>query len=354
MGRRRTHGIPGGGQETAQTLNAILVEMDGFETNEQVIVIGATNRPDVLDPALRRPGRFDREVMVHLPDIKEREAILKVHAKKIKLAPAVDMSTSRAARRGSAGPTWRRSSTRPPSAPPSSASSPSSRTTSRSARDKVRWGRAKRSRAMDEHDRRITAYHEAGHVLIVDPPGARRRAAAQGQHHPARHDAGRHDVPAGEGPVHRARRKCLGEIKVAFAGRIAEEMFFGDISAGASNDIRQATYLARRMVCDWGMSERLGPIRYAPHEESTPWGGETWAPRNTATPPPTRSTRKSSSSSTAPTTRPRTSWTGTATAIQQVAEALLKCEVMSADEVRHEIADIPLTKPDAAGTTPAA
>ena len=248
--------------------------MDGFETNEQVIVIGATNRPDVLDPALRRPGRFDREVMVHLPDIKEREAILKVHAKKIKLAAAADMSTVARGTPGFSGADLAAVINEAAIHATLLGKTAVEQDDLEECRDKVRWGRSKRSRAMDEADRRLSAYHEAGHVLMsillepdveplhkvsIIPRGAMLGATM------FLPEKDRYTV---------ARRECVGQLKVAFAGRVAEELFCRDITSGASNDIRQATILARHMVCDWGMSDRLGPIRYAPNEETSPWGGE--------------------------------------------------------------------------------
>ncbi len=217
VGRRRTHEIPGGGQETSQTLNAILVEMDGFETNEQVIVVGATNRPDVLDPALRRPGRFDREVMVHLPDIKEREAILKVHAKKIKLAAAVDMSTVARGTPGFSGADLAAVINEAAIHATLLGKTAVEQDDLEECRDKVRWGRSKRSRAMDEADRRLSAYHEAGHVLmslLLEPnvePLHKVSIIPRGAM------LGRHDVPAREGPVHRGparmRRATEGGVR---------------------------------------------------------------------------------------------------------------------------------------------
>jgi len=342
VGRRRTHEIPGGGQETSQTLNAILVEMDGFETNEQVIVVGATNRPDVLDPALRRPGRFDREVVIHLPDINEREAILKVHAKKIKLAPAVEMGVIARGTPGFSGADLAAVINEAAIRATLLGKTAVEQVDLEEARDKTRWGRARRSRAMDEHDRRLSAYHEGGHVLAslllqpdVEPlhkvsiiPRGAMLGATMFLPEKDKYTVG--------------RRQCLGQIKVAFAGRIAEELFFGDITSGASNDIRQATQLARRMVCDWGMSDRLGPIRYGANEETTLWGAEYLGPKEHSDETAHEIDEEVERIIHVSYEEAKGLLESNREALQRIAEALLKREVMSADEVRREIADIPL------------
>ncbi|NIA21127.1 MAG: ATP-dependent zinc metalloprotease FtsH [Anaerolineaceae bacterium] len=262
VGRRRGMGFTGAHDEREQTLNAILVEMDGFETSDQVVVIAATNRPDVLDEAIRRPGRFDREVAISLPDIKEREAILRVHSRAVTMAPAVDLKLIARGTPGFSGADLAALINEAALAATMTEKDAVELTDLEEARDKVRWGRAKRSRVMDEMDKRVLAYHEAGHALLtvllqpdveplhkvtIVPRGAAMGATMF--------------LPQKDRYVIR-RRECLGNIMVSFGGRISEELVFEDISSGASDDIKQATGLARRMVKEWGMSSAVGPVRY--------------------------------------------------------------------------------------------
>jgi len=349
VGRRRTHEIPGGGQETSQTLNAILVEMDGFETNEQVIVIGATNRPDVLDPALRRPGRFDREVVISLPDYKEREAILGVHAKKIKLAQKVDMSLVARGTPGFSGADLAAIINEAAIRATLLNKTAVEQADLEESRDKVRWGRSKRSRAMDEHDRRLSAYHEAGHTLVsilLEPdvePLHKVSIIPRGVSLGATMflpEKDRYTI---------SRRQCLGQIKVAFAGRVSEELFFGDITTGASDDIRQATSIVRHMVTDWGMSESIGPIRYSPSEETAPWGGDFLSPKEHSDATSREIDQEMHRIIDDAYAATRSLLQSNHEALQRIAEALLKKEVMSADEVRREIEGLPIVKPPAAG-----
>ena len=245
--------------------------MDGFDTNEQVILVAATNRPDILDPALRRPGRFDREVVLSLPDMKEREAILKVHAKKVKLAEGVDLMRVARGTPGFSGADLAAVINEGALAATMLDKDAVELADLEEARDKVRWGRAKRSRAMDEADRRISAHHEAGHALVslllqpdVEPlhkVSIIPRGMALGS---------TMFLPKKDRQLI-VRKECLGNVKVSLAGRLAEEIFCGDISSGAANDIQQATELVRRMVMDWGMSDRIGPIRYSGAENGPDW-----------------------------------------------------------------------------------
>ena len=266
VGRRRGANFGGGGHdEREQTLNAILVEMDGFDTNSQVIVCAATNRADVLDPALIRPGRFDRQVFVSLPDVQGRYEILKVHSRKIKLGPTVDI---RRIARGT--PMFSGAEL---AALVNEAALIATMVNKEfveqedleEARDKTRWGRAKKSRVVDERDRRITAYHEAGHALIqalekdADPlhkVSIIPRGPAGGA---------TFSLPERDRMVY-SRRFLLATMRVMFGGRIAEEVFCDDISSGASSDIKQATELARRMIREWGMGEKVGFIFYGEGE----------------------------------------------------------------------------------------
>jgi len=274
VGRKRGQGMSSGGHdEREQTLNAILVEMDGFASTDKVIVIAATNRVDVLDPALLRPGRFDRHIHVSLPDIAGREQILSVHAGKVKLAKDVDLSLIA---RGTPGFSGADLESLINEAALHGARSDQESITHKDmeyARDRVAFGREKKSgsRAMPERERVITAYHEAGHALLqlkveeadqlhkvtIIPRG---RSLGSTMHLPNedRHTHG--------------KRKLLSDIQVLFGGRIAEEIFCGDITTGASNDIQRASTIARGMVYEWGMSEKMGPIKYTEDREG--WGGE--------------------------------------------------------------------------------
>jgi cell division protease FtsH len=273
VGRRRGTSWGGGHDEREQTLNAILVEMDGFDTNEQVIVIASTNRPDVLDPALLRPGRFDREIVIDLPDVKGRQEILKVHARNVKLDTGVNLQLIARATPTYSGADLAAIINEAALRATMNGKEAVEMDDLEEARDKIRWGRQKRSRFMDEHDRRVTAYHEAGHALLAHlcpdvEPLHKVTIVPRGMSLGATMmlpENDRYTV---------TRRNLLGQIKVALAGRIAEEIFCDDISSGAANDIRQATEIARRMVCEYGMSRAVGPIRFSSVEQQLYLGGE--------------------------------------------------------------------------------
>lgn len=266
VGRHRGHGVGGGHDEREQTLNALLVEMDGFDAQDGIIIIAATNRPDVLDPALLRPGRFDRQVTVNLPDIKGREAILGVHAKNVKISIDVDLG---ALARGTPGYSGAELANVINEAALMAARRGMSSITMKEleeARDKVRWGKERRSLSISEREREVTAYHEAGHALLIEM---------------LEHTDPLHKVtiiPRGpslgstmwlpEEDKHNSRRlELVDHLVVITGGRAAEEIIFGDITSGAAGDIKQATALARKMVCQWGMSEKLGMISYGEGEE---------------------------------------------------------------------------------------
>jgi cell division protease FtsH len=274
IGRKRGASFVGGGHdEREQTLNAILVEMDGFTTDDQVIVIAATNRGDILDNALTRPGRFDRQVFVPLPDLKGRMDILKVHAKKVKLGP--DVNLERVAR---GTPMFTGADL---AAIINEAALMATMANKdyvemidlEEARDKVRWGRAKKSRVIDQQEKEITAYHEAGHTLVqslikdadplhkvsIIPRGPMGGATFA--------------LPEKDRTLF-TKRYCMALLQVCFGGRISEEIFCDDISSGAQSDLAQATKIARQMVLTWGMSDDLGPISY----ESELAFGNFWYP----------------------------------------------------------------------------
>jgi len=268
VGRHRGAGLGGGNDEREQTLNQLLVEMDGFEANEGVILIAATNRPDVLDPALLRPGRFDRQVVVPNPDILGREKILKVHMKKVPLGPDV---VARTIARGTPGFSGADLANLVNEAALLAARKGRRVVTMlefEEAKDKVMMGAERRSMVMTDEEKRLTAYHEAGHALVtVHCPASdpihkatiipRGRALGLVQRLPE------------QDKYSQSREYLLDALAIAFGGRLAEELIFGEdkVTTGASSDIQQATALARRMVTEWGMSEKLGPLRYMDNEE---------------------------------------------------------------------------------------
>ncbi len=266
VGRSRGHGLGGGNDEREQTLNALLVEMDGFDTQEGIIIIAATNRPDVLDPALLRPGRFDRQIYVNLPDVRGREAILKVHSKKVKLDPSVDLSVIARATPGYSGAELANLLNEAALLAARNNKKAVTMVELEEARVKVRWGRERRSLAMSEEEKRHTAWHEAGHALVNvllphTHPLHRVTIIPRGQSLGATMQLPKGDV------LNQRKKQMLDTISVMMAGRIAEEIASGDVSSGAANDIQQATAIARAMVCQWGMSERLGMIQYGSDEE---------------------------------------------------------------------------------------
>lgn len=262
VGRRRTSNSAGGSEEREQTLNAILVEMDGFSPESGVIVIAATNRPDILDPALLRPGRFDRQITVDLPDRAGRRMILEVHTRDVCIEEEVDLDALARGTASFSGAELAAIVNEGALIAALDGREKIGQEDLEEARDKVRWGRARRSRVLEEEDRIITAYHEAGHAILA------------------------HLLPEVE-PLHKVtiiprgpslgstmqlpekdrysltRERAFGMLLVLFGGRIAEQRFCGDISSGASSDLERASDLARRMVCEWGMSEEVGAISYS-------------------------------------------------------------------------------------------
>jgi cell division protease FtsH len=273
VGRRRGTGIGGGHDEREQTLNEILVQMDGMESDDKIIVMAATNRPDVLDPALLRPGRFDRHVYVDLPDVKGREEILRVHAKRVKLAPDTDLSMLAKSTPGSSGADLENIINEAALIAVMKDKDGIDMFDLDEARDKVAWGREKKSRVMDEAERWVTAYHEAGHALLsyvlpeCDKP-AKVSIIPRGPY------LGVTISPPTKDVYGHSKKQLLGRIKMAYGGRIAEQMFTGDVTTGAKSDIDQATNIVRKMICEWGMSEKLGPIKYAEDDDAVFLGRE--------------------------------------------------------------------------------
>ena len=266
VGRQRGAGLGGGNDEREQTLNQLLVEMDGFESNQTVIVIAATNRPDVLDPALQRPGRFDRQVVVPLPDIRGREQILKVHAKKVPLDSSVDLGSLARGTPGFSGAdlanlvneaalfAGRRNKTKV------------DQSDFEDAKDKIYMGPERRSMVMHEDEKRATAYHEAGHAIVAeslpftDPVHKvtimpRGRALGLTWQLPERDR------------ISMYKDQMLSQLSILFGGRIAEDIFVGRISTGAANDFERATQMAREMVTRYGMSDKMGVMVYSENED---------------------------------------------------------------------------------------
>ncbi|MBI3076761.1 MAG: ATP-dependent metallopeptidase FtsH/Yme1/Tma family protein [Deltaproteobacteria bacterium] len=273
VGRHRGAGLGGGHDEREQTLNQLLVEMDGFESNEGVILIAATNRPDVLDPALLRPGRFDRQVVVPRPDVKGREEILKVHTKKTPLGEKVDLAVLARGTPGFSGADLANLVNEAALIAARLDKAKIDMGDFEEAKDKVMMGVERRSMVITEEEKRITAYHEAGHTLVaVLTPGAdpihkvtiipRGRALGLTQ-----------QLPIDERHTY-AKEYLMNNIMVLLGGRAAEEIVLKGMTTGAGNDIERATEVARKMVCEWGMSEVLGPLTYGKREEQIFLGKE--------------------------------------------------------------------------------
>ena len=266
VGRSRFSGIGGGHDEREQTLNALLVEMDGFDTQEGVIIIAATNRPDVLDNALLRPGRFDRQIVVDLPSLDGRAEILRIHAKKVKLAQ--DSALQRIARGtpGFSGADLANLLNEAALLAAKRGAEAVELKDLEEARDKVRWGRERRSRMVDEKERKLTAYHEAGHAIVLASleeaePLHKVTIIPRGQSLGSTMQLPEKDTYT------QGKRKLLGMLVGLMGGRAAEEIACSDITTGAQNDLKQATRIARMMVCDWGMSDAMGPQSFGEREE---------------------------------------------------------------------------------------
>jgi cell division protease FtsH len=273
VGRHRGAGLGGGHDEREQTLNQLLVEMDGFETNEGVILVSATNRPDVLDPALLRPGRFDRQVIVPRPDVRGREGILTVHTRNIPLTDNVDLSVVARGTPGFSGADLANLVNEGALLAARRDKPAVEMEDLEDAKDKVLMGSERRSIIITDQEKQVTAYHEAGHTLIgklvpeADPVHKvtiipRGRAMGLTQYLPV------------EEKYNMTKTYCLSNIALMLGGRVAEEIVFEDITTGAANDLERATEIARKMVCEWGMSEKMGPLVYGKKEEQIFLGRE--------------------------------------------------------------------------------
>src|SRR6187431_2601452 len=272
VGRHRGAGLGNGNDEREQTLNQLLVEMDGFEANEGVILIAATNRPDVLDPALLRPGRFDRQVVVPNPDVLGREKILKVHMRKVPLAPDVEARIIARGTPGFSGADLANLVNEAALLAARAGKRVVGMAEFENAKDKVMMGAERRSMVMTDDEKKMTAYHEAGHAIVSVHEAAsdpihkatiipRGRALGMVMRLPERDNYSYH------------RDKMYANLAVAMGGRVAEEVIFGYVTTGAGNDMERATGMARKMVCEWGMSE-LGPVTYGKKEQEIFLGRE--------------------------------------------------------------------------------
>jgi cell division protease FtsH len=266
VGRHRGAGLGGGHDEREQTLNQLLVEMDGFETNEGVILIAATNRPDVLDPALLRPGRFDRQVVVPRPDVRGREEILRVHSRRIPLAADVDLKVLARGTPGFSGADLANLVNESALLAARQSKTAVDRLDFENAKDKVLMGVERRSMIISEDEKKTIAYHEAGHALVADLlPGTdpvhkvtiipRGRALGLTQQLPT------------DDKYNYSKDYLMNRITILLGGREAEEVVLGQQTTGAGDDLEKATEIARKMVCEWGMSEKLGPLTFGKNEE---------------------------------------------------------------------------------------
>lgn len=340
VGRKRGAGMGGGNDEREQTLNAILVEMDGFDTSENIIVIAATNRPDVLDPALLRPGRFDREIIIDLPDVAGREKILEVHAREVKLAEGVDLSSVARGTPGFSGAELEALVNEAAILAAMRDHAFVHRSDLEEARDKVRFGRQKKSRVMDLEDKKITAYHEAGHALVnvllentepvhkvtIIPRGMALGATMM--------------LPEKD-RMHMSKKQLLDELAVLYGGRVAEDLFCDDITSGASNDIQRATQLARLMVTEWGMSDALGPIRLSERTGSDFLGNDFAVGRDHSEETQHKVDEEVAAILDAAHQRARNIIENGREEMERIAQALLKYETIEGEEVNSLVDGVP-------------
>ena len=349
VGRSRFSGIGGGHDEREQTLNALLVEMDGFEPNSGTIVVAATNRPDVLDQALLRPGRFDRQITIDLPDLKGRLGILGVHARKVKVVDGVDLEVVARGTPGFSGADLANLMNEAALLAARQNKAGVELDDLEEARDKVRWGKERRSRTIDERDRNVTAYHESGHALVglfcehstplhkvtIVPRGTAFLGATMHLPEKDRYT--------------QARSELNDELAVLMGGRIAEELIFDDVTSGAAMDIRQATAIAKKMVCEWGMSAALGPLSYSGREEHLFLGRDITRSEGHSEETARRIDVEIRAVIDAAVARARGILTEHRDALDLLGKTLLERETMGADEVRELIQ---LDRPSVAPSVP--
>jgi cell division protease FtsH len=339
VGRHRGAGLGNGNDEREQTLNQLLVEMDGFEANEGIIIIAATNRPDVLDPALLRPGRFDRQVVVPRPDIEGRVKILEVHMKKTPLAPDVDARTIARGTPGFSGADLANLVNEAALTAARKGKRLVAMAEFEEAKDKVMMGAERRSMVMTEDEKRMTAYHEAGHAIVsIHEPASdpihkatiipRGRALGMVMRLPERDSYSYH------------RDKMYANLAVAMGGRVAEEIIFGydKVSSGASSDIQYATGLARDMVTKWGMSDKVGPVDYAQPEGESFLGYSSSQPTHMSNETARLIDHEIKTIVEGGLNRAKTLLTDHSDQLHLLAEALLEYETLSGDEIKKLIA----------------
>ncbi|MCL4510110.1 MAG: ATP-dependent zinc metalloprotease FtsH [Bacteroidetes bacterium] len=351
VGRHRGAGIGGGHDEREQTLNQLLVEMDGFEQNSGVIIIAATNRPDVLDPALLRPGRFDRQVVVDRPDVKGREGILKVHTRNIPLAPEVDLSIIAKETPGFAGAELANLVNEAALLAARKNSASVSMPDMEEAKDKVMMGPERKSTIISDEEKKVTAYHESGHVLV-----ARRVPEADPVHKVTIIPRGRAlgvttYLPIDEKHTY-SREYLLAMITYALGGRAAEKIIFGQYTTGAGNDIEKATNIARKMVCEWGMSDKLGPLTWGENEQEIFLGREITKHRNYSEKTAIEIDEEIRSIVLKCMTRAEDIINNHKDALDRLATALLEREILDADEIEKSIKGEelrPMVKPNGEG-----
>jgi cell division protease FtsH len=341
VGRHRGAGLGGGHDEREQTLNQLLVEMDGFESNEGVILVAATNRPDVLDPALLRPGRFDRRIVVNRPDVKGREGILAVHTKKIPLADDVDIAVLARASSGFSGADLANLV--------NEAALNAARYNQKVvrmqdfefAKDKVLMGAERRSMIISEAEKKVTAVHEAGHALLavllphadpihkvtIIPRGMALGVTMQ--------------LP--EDDKHNYSSEYLHDmLAILLGGRIAEEIALGGITTGAGNDLERSTELARKMVCEWGMSDQMGPLTFGKKEEQIFLGREIAQHQDYSEDTALRIDQEVKRFVTDNYERARQVLTAHKASLEKVASELLVREVLDGEQVRRIVSGLPL------------
>jgi len=353
VGRHRGAGLGGGNDEREQTLNQLLVEMDGFESNEGIIIIAATNRPDVLDPALLRPGRFDRQIVVGRPDIEGRVKILQVHMRKVPLAPDVDARIIARGTPGFSGADLANLVNEAALLAARRGRRLVSMKEFEDAKDKVMMGVERKSMVMTEDEKRLTAYHEAGHALVS-------------LHEPASDPIHKATIiPRGRalGMVMRlperdsysfARDKMYANLSVAMGGRVAEEVIFGKdkVTSGASGDIQMATDLARAMVTQWGMSDKLGPLKYTENQEEVFLGHSVTRQQNVSEKTAELIDAEIKRLVLEGYERARRIITENLDALHRLANALLEYETLTGEEIRKVVAGEPLQRPDPAAAAP--
>jgi len=347
VGRHRGAGLGGGNDEREQTLNQLLVEMDGFESNEGVILIAATNRPDVLDPALLRPGRFDRQVVVPNPDVLGREKILKVHMRKVPLAPDVDARTIARGTPGFSGADLQNLVNEAALLAARAGKRVVTMAEFEAAKDKVMMGAERRSMVMTEEEKRLTAYHESGHAIV-----ALHEKESDPIHKATIIPRGRAlgmvmRLPEGD-RISISRAKLKADLAVAMGGRLAEELVFGPekVTTGASSDIKMATDMARRMVTEWGMSEKLGPLTYGENDQEVFLGHSVATHKNVSEATARLIDEEVRKVVDDAYTRARTILTENMNQLDTLAKGLLEYETLSGDEIDLLLRGEPIMRGD--------